>query len=303
MTPIDNVFMLSIDAKLDHETLKQICDTGHSRVPVYEEIEIPIHTETPSDGSDSGIPPLAMLTGAGPVQVRTIRAKKIHGILLVKNCVMLDPKGEPFIPGVPAHLTDAVADATPVRKMHLNKVPFVPNNEPLLGILDKFQEGRSHMAIVSRFSVEKAESVKQAVKRGLTQRLCERVGMGDTDSSDASSSEDEEKRISLSKKTGITKRMQFLRRSTDNRSSRGTDIGQTTILGEEVEMKTKKIFNPLEQSMPADAVLAKEGADEFLRNFDPAVMPLGIITLEDVLEGALSRITNFIVLILRTVQN
>lgn len=46
-------------------------------------------------------------------------------------------------------------DATPLRKIPLNKVPFVPNNEPLLGILDKFQEGRSHMAIVSRFSAEK----------------------------------------------------------------------------------------------------------------------------------------------------
>jgi CBS domain containing-hemolysin-like protein len=46
-------------------------------------------------------------------------------------------------------------DAVPLRKIPLNKVPFVPNNEPLLGILDKFQEGRSHMAIVSRFSVDK----------------------------------------------------------------------------------------------------------------------------------------------------
>jgi metal transporter CNNM len=34
-------------------------------------------------------------------------------------------------------------------------VPFIPNNEPLLGLLDKFQEGRSHMAIVSRFSADK----------------------------------------------------------------------------------------------------------------------------------------------------
>ena len=60
----------------------------------------------------------------------------------------------------------------------------------------------------------------------------------------------------------------------------------------------------MEQSMPADAVLAKAGAAEvgscslsklllsdlkkkiqFLQGFDPAVMPLGIITLEDVLEG------------------
>ena len=82
---------------------------------------------------------------------KTIKAKKIIGILLVKQCVLLDP-----------------ADAMPVRKIPLNKVPIVPHNEPLLGILDKFQEGRSHMAIVSRFSAERAQSVKKAVKPGLT---------------------------------------------------------------------------------------------------------------------------------------
>ena len=75
--------------------------------------------------------------------------------------------------------------------MTLNKVPFVPNNEPLLGILDKFQEGRSHMAIVSRFSVERAKSVKKAVKRGLTQRIRQTVGISD-DSSSTSESEDSE---------------------------------------------------------------------------------------------------------------
>jgi metal transporter CNNM len=54
---------------------------------------------------------------------------------------------------------------------------------PLLRILDKFQEGCSHIAIASRISVEKAVSVK-VVKRGLTQRLRDRVGMGESDSSD-----------------------------------------------------------------------------------------------------------------------
>jgi metal transporter CNNM len=58
-------------------------------------------------------------------------------------------------------------DATPLRQLPLNKVPFVPNNEPLLGILDKFQEGRSHMAIVSRFSVEKVCDISfAALKSG-----------------------------------------------------------------------------------------------------------------------------------------
>ncbi|KAF7302823.1 CNNM transmembrane domain-containing protein [Mycena kentingensis (nom. inval.)] len=160
MTPIADVFMLSIDANLDYDLLKQICLTGHSRVPVYEEIEL--------NGS---------------------RVKKILGILLVKQCVLLDPK-----------------DAIPLRKIPLNKVPFIPNNEPLLGLLDKFQEGRSHMAIVSRFSMEKARRVFcsswstnvyiQAAASSMQSSAGSRsalasVGMGDSDSSDEEEKEKE----------------------------------------------------------------------------------------------------------------
>ena len=36
--------MLSIDSKLDYDTMRQICLTGHSRVPVYEEIEVAVDT-------------------------------------------------------------------------------------------------------------------------------------------------------------------------------------------------------------------------------------------------------------------
>ncbi|KAG9312630.1 hypothetical protein JVU11DRAFT_7045 [Chiua virens] len=36
--------------------------------------------------------------------------------------------------------------------------------------------------------------------------------------------------------------------------------------------------------MPADALLTKRDAKDFLQGIDPAIMPLGIITLEDVLE-------------------
>lgn len=62
MTPIDNVFMLSIDSKLDYDTVKEICLTGHSRVPVYEEVEVAVNS--------SG---------------RLEKVKKIIGILLVKH--------------------------------------------------------------------------------------------------------------------------------------------------------------------------------------------------------------------------
>ncbi|KAJ7747204.1 hypothetical protein B0H14DRAFT_2984906 [Mycena olivaceomarginata] len=268
MTPISEVFMLSIDSYLDYDLLKQICLTGHSRVPVFEEVEV---------------------NGA--------KVKKIIGILLVKQCVLLDPK-----------------DAIPLRKIPLNKVPFIPNNEPLLGLLDKFQEGRSHMAIVSRFSADKAASVKKAVKRGLTQRLRERVGMGDSDSSDEE--EKESKQNSRKKKKvkdieeGIEEEFEGDTLSNDvyvngnehlnhisekdfvspSRGRGGAVVGRATKEGsrdrdKDGMPKSRRTsfqlpkaaagmtsMSMLEQSMPADA------------GFDPAVMPLGIITLEDVLE-------------------
>lgn len=69
MTPISNVFMLSIDSKLDCETMKKICLTGHSRVPVYEEVEVAVDA-----------------TG------RLEKVKKIIGILLVKHVCAYFPQ-------------------------------------------------------------------------------------------------------------------------------------------------------------------------------------------------------------------
>lgn len=65
MTPIQNVFMLSIESRLDYETLAKVVRSGHSRVPVYEEAKAP-------NGHVS---------------------QKIIGVLLVKQCVLLDPEG------------------------------------------------------------------------------------------------------------------------------------------------------------------------------------------------------------------
>ncbi|KAG1763534.1 hypothetical protein EDD22DRAFT_1022526 [Suillus occidentalis] len=44
MIPIEDIFMLSIDLKLDYALMKSICLTGHSRVPAYEEVKIPADT-------------------------------------------------------------------------------------------------------------------------------------------------------------------------------------------------------------------------------------------------------------------
>lgn len=87
MTPIADVFMLSIDSVLDYDTMKKICDTGHSRVPVYEEIEIPVVNNTaitmmPSD--------TVKADDKSPIEKENPRSgvkivKKIVGILLVKQ--------------------------------------------------------------------------------------------------------------------------------------------------------------------------------------------------------------------------
>lgn len=137
-------------------------------------------------------------------------------------------------------------EAVPLRKMPLNKIPSVPQNESLLGILDKFQEGRSHIAVVSRQSVEKARSVQEAadvVKRSLRQRLKETVGMTDSDSDSNESQEGDEKE----------KKSKRSRRKKDDIESGASTLGSRS---------PKKPTMNLEQSMPDDAVLGEEGAKE-----------------------------------------
>jgi len=82
MTAIEDVFMLSIEAKLDYDTLRRICQTGHSRVPVYEEVELPTpQVVVAQNESGPGVTPLTRLSEDG----NTMIARRIIGILLVKQ--------------------------------------------------------------------------------------------------------------------------------------------------------------------------------------------------------------------------
>ena len=73
MTHSDKVFMLDIDAKLDYATLTKILKSGHSRIPVYEEVE----ASAGVDGEKNGT-----------------HRKKIIGGLLTKQLILLDPEGK-----------------------------------------------------------------------------------------------------------------------------------------------------------------------------------------------------------------
>jgi metal transporter CNNM len=85
MTPINDVFMLSIDSKLDYETLREICATGHSRVPVYEEVEVPtsgvIEARNKAGSAIAALPSPDGKEG----DKNTMTVKRIIGIFLVKQ--------------------------------------------------------------------------------------------------------------------------------------------------------------------------------------------------------------------------
>ncbi|KAI0071782.1 DUF21-domain-containing protein [Panus rudis PR-1116 ss-1] len=282
MTAIEKVFMLSIDDKLDYDTMKRIYDTGHSRVPVYEEIEVPVITESLQEGAQKDFP------------VRHKKVKKIVGVLLVKQVRLLLYSTRNLNSSEPAlidlHCQCLLLDpkeATPIRSLKLNPLPCVPMNEPLLSILDRFQTGRSHMAIVSRFSEEKAESVKKQVKKNFTRKLKDRVGIHSSseESSDSASDGetegsartpeddhpsdapfDEKLRRKWRKRRKSRKRQK--EKADLERGEGSTEQGvQQQVPSKDNVPKTSKLKDKLtsvgrEQQMPDDAVLPKGGAKE-----------------------------------------
>ncbi|KAH6903913.1 CBS domain-containing protein [Coprinopsis sp. MPI-PUGE-AT-0042] len=125
MTDIKDVFMLSIESRLDDEALKVMHERGQGKIPVYEEIELSTSASPSTNGSD--IP--SETVGA----TKNCRVKRITDVLLMKDCVLLDSRG-----------------AIPIRKMPLIKPAFVAGDEPLFDLLDKLRESQSHMAVVRR---------------------------------------------------------------------------------------------------------------------------------------------------------
>jgi hypothetical protein len=86
------------------------------------------------------------------------------------------------------------------------------------------------MTIVGRFSVEKAKSVKKAVKRNLTQRSCKKVGISDDSSSNSSSSDSEDSGDDAgSAGTRASKRKPRIDTASDSPSDRGATLRGNTV--------------------------------------------------------------------------
>jgi len=82
--PINDIFMLSINSKLDYETLREICAAGHSTVATYEEVEVPtsgvIKARNKAGSGISTLPSSDMKNG----DAKAMMVKRIIRIFLVK---------------------------------------------------------------------------------------------------------------------------------------------------------------------------------------------------------------------------
>jgi metal transporter CNNM len=100
MTPMEDVFTLSLDDVLDEEMMDDILSRGYSRIPVH-------HPD---------------------------KNENFVGMLLVKMLITYDPE-----------------DAKPVREFALATLPETRPDTSCLDIINYFQEGKSHMIMVSDF--------------------------------------------------------------------------------------------------------------------------------------------------------
>lgn len=100
MTPIEDVFIMSMDTVLDEKTMNEILSQGYSRIPIHD----PANMEN------------------------------FVGMLLVKMLITYDPE-----------------DCKPVRDFALATLPETRADTSCLDIINFFQEGKSHMVLVSEY--------------------------------------------------------------------------------------------------------------------------------------------------------
>ena len=98
MTPMEDVYTLSLDDVLDEETMDEVLSQGYSRIPVH-------HPDND---------------------------RNFVGMLLVKMLITYDPE-----------------DSIPVRDFALATLPETAPDTSCLDIINFFQEGKSHMILIS----------------------------------------------------------------------------------------------------------------------------------------------------------
>ncbi|CAN0857640.1 DUF21 domain-containing protein At2g14520 [Linum grandiflorum] len=101
---------------------------GDAMTPISETFAIDINGKL-----DRDVMNLILENGHSRVPVYYEQPTNIIGLILVKNLLRIHPE-----------------DATPVKNVTIRRIPRVEENLPLYDILNEFQKGHSHMAVVVR---------------------------------------------------------------------------------------------------------------------------------------------------------
>lgn len=264
MTPINMVFMLSMDAVLDEPTLTSVLASGHSRVPVHH----------PGDRLN------------------------IIGILLVKELILVDPKAK-------VH----------VSSMKVRSLPRLLAETPMYDMLKLFELGRSHMAILTQPTKEAL-----AARRAAEDELAIDVYSITDDDEEFDQSDDQIEaqnsgrsqpvmHRSDSNNIGFMQRFMSRAFSQPITANRGENTEMTNedneidrsytepLVGQqgrgrgEAEDWTEQWLGPSgidDLDLDEEPNGAPPSMDIFALNFAPhEVVPVGIITIEDVIEELL----------------
>ena len=261
MTGLDKAFMLDIDSKLDYATLTKILQSGHSRIPVYEMREVE---------AGAALKKVQSSTSEKPATPTPSVRKHIVGALLTKQLILLDP-----------------GDAVPLRELPMNPLPTVSEVLSLLHILNTFQEGHSHIAMVARSPKPPPSYMRNKRRR--------RSSGGSSSSDGDSANEGAEHRGTRHLRRFATKSIKAFHRS-NTVSTEGPQLSPIA------EHRSFNPFKRTDKEKPVDeeagdinpAISINGGSDAqdtatITDSFDFTVIPdpndiVGLITLEDVIE-------------------
>ncbi|CAL8177061.1 unnamed protein product [Prunus armeniaca] len=132
MTPIAETFAIDINAKLDRFImLSALEQNSHLLLTIY--LMFQFATLTYANHTHRNLMNLILEKGHSRVPVYYEEPTNIIGLVLVKNLLTVNPEEE-----------------VPVKSVTVRRIPRVPETLPLYDILNEFQKGHSHMAIVVR---------------------------------------------------------------------------------------------------------------------------------------------------------
>ncbi|KAI6672387.1 hypothetical protein NL676_000293 [Syzygium grande] len=229
MTPISDVFCLDINSKLDEETMGLIISKGHSRVPVY-----------------SGSP------------------TNIIGLILVKNLIKCRSEDDTLVKDVTVRKIPSLSVQANLSS-HLLRVQ---DCLPLYDILNQFQKGHSHMAVVIKCKKGLNDIGENAKPTTISINV-------DSDSKQQSNIRGSGHQLGLKEQRNMSKDSPSVY-STDNETQSPYQKNMTEL--------PKRSYSQLKTLKQGEENILKEDWESIPITEDEVV---GIITLEDVIEELL----------------